>query len=116
MVELLEYLRGRGIPAPRYELTVEVAECTLIVQERLPGKPTPSHIDRPTLAAILAMVESFRDRGRDWHEERNLRRCDWPYHLVHLAFDIASMVALGWNTIDPAAMRLLNDALAGIDP
>lgn len=185
--EILDHLRSCGIPAPRYELIVELSGATVIVQERLPGAPTPRHIDQPMMAAILAMADSFQgmladhsdvpllefvlsgprtaslarydDRSRrllrwigsidardpkmvgndllhcdyhrdnilfdetgtltgivDWHDARNLRRGDRRYQPVHLAFDFAWALAREWNVIDPAAMQLLDAAIAAIEP
>ncbi len=185
--DILQLLRTRGIPAPHYDLIVELPDTTVIVQERLPGEPTPRHIDYPMMAAILSMTDSFKgvladqpdvpafelvlhgprtaslaaydDRSRrllewirsidartpqmtgddlihcdyhrdnilfdengtltgivDWHDARNLRRGDRRYQAVHLAFDFAWALARDWNVIDPAAMRLLDRAIAAIDP
>src|SRR5882757_8187871 len=184
--DILDHLRSHGIPAPRFDLIAELEDCTVVVQERLPGEPTPRHIDRPMMAAIVSTAESFRgvlagrhdvrlfelvldgqrtdtlagydDRSRrllgwitsvsarrpsirgddvihcdyhrdnilfdtdreltgivDWHEG-NLRRGDWRYHLINLAFDFAWALAREWNLIDPAAMQLLNNAIATINP
>jgi hypothetical protein len=185
--EVLGHLRSCGVPAPRYELIVELPGSTVVVQERLPGAPTPRHIDRPMMAAILSMAESFEgllaeqldvplmelvlhgpctaslaayddrssrlldwiesvdaraprmtgvdlihcdyhrdnilfdDAGRltgivDWHDGKNLRRGDHRYEPVHLAFDFAWALAREWNVIDPDAMRLLDGAMAAIEP
>lgn len=57
--KILEHLRSHGVPAPRYCLITELSDCTVIVQERLPGEPTPRHIDREMMAQILSMAESF---------------------------------------------------------
>jgi aminoglycoside phosphotransferase (APT) family kinase protein len=51
----------------------------------------------------------------DWHEG-NLRRGDWRYHLINLAFDFAWALARDWNLIDLAAMQHLDSAIATIDP
>jgi aminoglycoside phosphotransferase (APT) family kinase protein len=184
--EVLTGLRAGGVPAPRYELIVELPDCTLLVQERLPGEPTPSHIDLPMMRAILTMLDTFEgalagfqdvprldlrldesktaalerydDRSRrlrawlrhvedrrvemagtdvihrdyhrdnilfedhaitgvvDWHATGNLQRGDRRYVLVNLVFDFAWALGREWNTIEPAAMRLLDDALAGVEP
>lgn len=185
--EILTHLRAHGVPAPRYDLIVELPDCTALVQERLPGEPTPRHIDEPMMAAILSMAAAFAgqladypdvplldlrldesrtdslarydDRSRrlldwirevesrgtsmtgtdlihrdyhrdnilfdggsvitgivDWHDPTNLLRGDWRYHLVNLAFDFAWALGRKWNIIDPAAMRLLDDALGAADP
>jgi aminoglycoside phosphotransferase (APT) family kinase protein len=185
--EILDHLRARGIPAPHYELIVELPGTTVIVQERLAGAPTPRHIDYPMMSAILDMADRFSgvladqpdvpafelvlhgtrtaslachdDRTRllldwigsigaraprmtgddlihcdyhrdnilfdenggltgivDWHDTRNLRRGDCRYQAVHLAFDFAWALARDWNVIDPAAMQLLDQAIAAIEP
>jgi aminoglycoside phosphotransferase (APT) family kinase protein len=184
--EILAHVRACGIPAPRYDLIAELPECTVLIQERLPGDPTPAHIDPPMMRAILEMADGFAglladfrdvplldltldesrttslerydDRSRrllawiervrargvrmagtdlihrdyhrdnilfrgqeitgivDWHDAKNLCRGDRRYHLVNLAFDFAWALGREWNTIDPAAMRLLDDALDDVEP
>lgn len=184
--EILAHLRVCGVPAPRYDLIAELPECTVLIQERLPGDTTPSHIDPPMMRAMLAMIDDFAgllagfpdvplldltleesqtaalerydDRSRrllawieqvrargvrmagtdlihrdyhrdnilfqgkeitgivDWHDAKNLRRGDRQYHLVNIAFDFAWALGREWNTIDPAAMRLLDAALAEVEP
>lgn len=184
--QVLDRLRAGGVPTPRYELIVELADCTVLVQQRLPGDPTPPHIDLPMMRAILDLLDRFegaladfpdvpllelrldesktgslegydersrrflawvrnvearrvemagtdlihRDYHRDnilfqdhtitgvvdWHDARNLRRGDRHYILVNLAFDFAWALGREWNTIEPAAMRLLDDALAEVEP
>jgi Ser/Thr protein kinase RdoA (MazF antagonist) len=42
--ELLDLARGRGIPAPRYELVARLADRIAVVQERLAGTP-PGAVD-----------------------------------------------------------------------
>ena len=58
--EIMELIRTAGVPAPRYELIVQVRDWSVLVQERLPGAPLAgSHIDLPMMEAILALNESF---------------------------------------------------------
>lgn len=57
--EILAHLRACGVPAPRYDLIAELSECTVLIQERLPGDPTPPHIDPPMMRAMLTMVDGF---------------------------------------------------------
>lgn len=60
IAEILELVRAAGVPAPRYELIVQVQDWTVVVQERLPGAPLAGrHIDVPMMEAILALNESF---------------------------------------------------------
>jgi aminoglycoside phosphotransferase (APT) family kinase protein len=57
--EILELVRARGIPVPRYDLIVQVEDWTVVVQERLPGAPLAGrHIDLPMMEAILALNDS----------------------------------------------------------
>jgi aminoglycoside phosphotransferase (APT) family kinase protein len=184
--QVLDRLRASGVPAPRYDLILELPDCTALVQERLPGEPTPRHIGLPMMRAILdlldmfegaladfpdvplldlrleesknASLERYDDRSRrllawgrsvearrvemsgtdlihrdyhrdnilfqdrtitgvvDWHDAKNLRRGDRRYILVNLAFDFAWALGREWNTIEPAAMRLLDNALDEVEP
>jgi aminoglycoside phosphotransferase (APT) family kinase protein len=193
--EILELVRAAGVPAPRYELIVQVQDWSVVVQERLPGAPLAgSHIDLPMMEAILALNESFSGLlihrpdvptidirpatevsgasipgyaglegydGRtrkllarireihetgdgpitghdlvhgdfsppnilfdevgnltgivDWHDH-TLYRGDRRYSLVPLRFELAWAIVRGWTTVDPAALRRLDEALDTIDP
>lgn len=51
----------------------------------------------------------------DWHDHR-LSRGDRRYSLVPLRFELAWAIARGWITVDPAALRRLDQTLDTIDP
>jgi aminoglycoside phosphotransferase len=186
--EILDMVRARGIPVPRYELITEFQGWSIIVQERLPGAPLAGrHIDLPMMEAILALNASFAELLRhrpdvpsigtaasrpkyaaldgydvrtrellarireiqetsngpadghdlvqgdfslpnilfdkdgnltgivDWHDH-TLYRGDRRFCLVPLRFDIAWSIVRGWATVDPVAVRLLDEALDTIEP
>lgn len=50
----VELIRDAGIPAPRYELVVDLGDEVAIVQELLPGRP-PRHIDVDLVEQMLAI-------------------------------------------------------------
>lgn len=193
--EILELVRAAGVPAPRYELIVQVQDWTVVVQERLPGVPLAGgHIDLLMMEAVLALNESFAglliqrpdvptidirlatevtaagvpryaalegydNRTRelfarireihetsngpmtghdlvhgdfsppnilfdetgnltgivDWHDH-TLYRGDRRYSLVPLRFELAWGIVREWTTVDPAALRRLDEALDTIEP
>jgi aminoglycoside phosphotransferase (APT) family kinase protein len=51
--EVLELARSRGLPVPRYEVIVPLADRTAVVQERLPGA-----VKRLDVSMLEAMVET----------------------------------------------------------
>jgi phosphotransferase family enzyme len=55
---ILDVVRSRGIPVPRIDLVAAVDGATILVQERLSGRP-PSRITRATVDAAAGMVERF---------------------------------------------------------
>jgi aminoglycoside phosphotransferase (APT) family kinase protein len=58
--EVLDDVRGRGLPVPRHDLVVEVDDTVVMVQERLPGSPA----GRATIEVIDAMI-ALNDRLAD---------------------------------------------------
>jgi aminoglycoside phosphotransferase (APT) family kinase protein len=57
--EILEFARSRGLPVPRHDLVVELADgSAAVVQERLPGAPT-GRVDIGVIEALIAMNERF---------------------------------------------------------
>jgi hypothetical protein len=50
----LELVRHAGVPAPRYELVVDLGDGVAIVQELMPGRP-PGRIDGDLVEQMLAM-------------------------------------------------------------
>ena len=53
---ILDVVRSRGLPVPRVALVSAVEGDTILVQERLPGRP-PSRITRATIDAMAETVE-----------------------------------------------------------
>ena len=51
----------------------------------------------------------------DWHDH-TLYRGDRRYSLVPLRFELAWAIVRGWTTVDPAALRRLDEALDTIEP
>jgi Phosphotransferase enzyme family len=62
--EVLDVARAGGALVPRYELIAELADSSVLVQERLPGAP-PDQIDHATIDAIVAANETFAGLLRD---------------------------------------------------
>jgi len=61
IAEILELIRAAGIPAPRYELIVQVHSWTVVIQERLPGSPLAGgHIDLPMMDGFY-LIQRLRD-------------------------------------------------------
>jgi aminoglycoside phosphotransferase (APT) family kinase protein len=59
--EILMLARTRGLPVPRHDLVVELADgSAAVVQERLPGDPTRV-VDVAAIDALVAMNERFAD-------------------------------------------------------
>ncbi|MGI8870527.1 MAG: phosphotransferase [Mycobacteriales bacterium] len=57
--DILSDARAAGLPVPRHDLVVELADRTVaVVQERLPGKP-PRWVDADVIDAMVAMNERF---------------------------------------------------------
>lgn len=56
--EVLDLVRSRGIPVPRYLLVASVDGTTVVVQERVPGKPA-GRIDRGTIDAVAELTDRF---------------------------------------------------------
>ena len=57
--DVLAAMRERGLPVPRHDLVVELADGTVAaVQERLPGAPV-RHTDATVIEAMLALNERF---------------------------------------------------------
>jgi aminoglycoside phosphotransferase (APT) family kinase protein len=57
--EVLELARSRGLPVPRHDLVVELADgAVAVVQERLPGVPA-RRVDAGVVEAMFAMNERF---------------------------------------------------------
>ena len=79
LVRLVEGLRDRGYPAPRYAGVGEVAGEVFSVQERLPGQllgsPPDETVFRRVLPEVLAAVELQRDAG-------DLPEPTWPTWLL----------------------------------
>ena len=81
--EILETARSRGLPIPRHELVVELADgSAAVVQERLSGAPT-GYVDVGVIDALVAMNERFADllvNRRDVPiPPLNLRPCTPPH-------------------------------------
>jgi aminoglycoside phosphotransferase (APT) family kinase protein len=57
---VLEKVRSRGIPAPRYEVVTDVGGAVALVQERLPGT-LPTRLTRELGQQILEILEQFQD-------------------------------------------------------
>jgi hypothetical protein len=55
---LLDIARAAGIPAPRYELAVDLGDDAVVVQELLPGVP-PSTVDRALVDRMLGLHDRF---------------------------------------------------------
>lgn len=51
----------------------------------------------------------------DWHDH-TLVRGDRRYSLISLRFELGWGIAAGWTTVDPAALRRLDEALDSLDP
>lgn len=56
--EVLDLARGRGVPAPRYDLIAGVGETHAVVQERLPGA-APERVEPELVHEMLAAVRTW---------------------------------------------------------
>ena len=74
--DVLSKLRDRGLPVPRHEAIVPLADGVVgVVQERLPGAP-PRRTDKAVIDTVLAMNERFAGMLAD--------RPDVPVPRLHL--------------------------------
>lgn len=81
--KVLAMARSRGLPIPRHELIVELADGqAVVVQERLPGGPHP-RVDAAAIDAMVAMNDRFADLVVDYPEVSvATMRDDRPYDYV----------------------------------
>jgi hypothetical protein len=97
---LLDIARAAGIPAPCYELAVDLGDDAVVVQELPPGVP-PSTVDRALVYRMLGLHDRFAGLLADHPElplvELYLRRSPSGYRPGDCA-RTGHIRACGWST------------------
>lgn len=121
--EILELAKSAGLPVPRHEVVVPLAdERTAVVQERLPGKPI-GWVTVDTVDALIEMNDRFAHLLADRPDVRDVPLClrrepkgDWRHELLH-GYSAATRRILGRIHEIGAAMpdRVAGDDLLHVD-